>query len=126
MAGVRQDGRTLATQTLDSGRALRKFEAICEAQGGRRTPPQAEYREPILAVADGVIASIDTRKLARLGKLAGAPRAPAAGVDMHVRTGRTVARGEPLLTVHAQSPGELHYALEYFARQPDLIVVKAE
>lgn len=126
MAGIRQDGRTVASQTLDSGRALRKFEAICEAQGGRRAPPQALYHEPIVAAEGGVLASINTRKLARLAKLAGAPRAPAAGVDMHVRTGQRIARGEPLITVHAQSPGELHYALEYFARQPDLLVVKAE
>jgi thymidine phosphorylase len=125
MAGVREDGRALATRTLDSGQALRKFEAICEAQGGRRTPPQAHYREPIVANENGVITAIDTRKLARLAKLAGAPRAPAAGVDMHVRIASKVARGQPLMTVHAQSPGELHYALEYFARQPDLVTVRA-
>ena len=125
MAGVREDGRALATQTLDSGRALRKFEAICEAQGGRRTPPQSQYREPIVAPESGVVASIDTRKLARLAKLAGAPRAPAAGVDMHVRVGRMIASGEPLMTVHANSPGELHYALEYFSRQSGLITVTA-
>lgn len=126
MAGVREDGRALATQMLDSGRALRKFEAICEAQGGRRTPPQSSHNQPIVATASGVVAGIDTRKLARLAKLAGAPRAPAAGVDMHVRVGRKISIGQPLMTVHAQSPGELHYALEYFARQPDLIAVKAE
>jgi thymidine phosphorylase len=72
-----------------------------------------------------VIAGIHTRKLARLAKLAGAPRAPAAGVYMHVRVGQKVARGEPILTVHAHSPGELHYALEYFARQPDLITISS-
>lgn len=122
LAGV-SDGRALAQATLESGRALAKFNAICEAQGGRRTPPRAEHLRPVLARSAGVIRAIDNRALSRLAKLAGAPTAPAAGIEMHVRVGQTVDRGEPLFTVHAETPGELEYALEYEAHHSRIIEI---
>jgi thymidine phosphorylase len=124
LAGAPHDGRSLARITLDSGRAQSKFESICRAQGGQRTPPQSRYRTPVLAKATGRIAAIDNRALARLAKLAGAPRAPAAGVELHVRLGDSVDRCQPLLTVHAQTPGELDYALDFQSRSAGLIAVE--
>jgi hypothetical protein len=40
----------------------------------------------------------------------------AAGTELHVRVGHEVERGQPLMTVHAESPGELAYAMAYHAR----------
>ena len=54
-------------------------------------------------------------------KLAGAPMAPAAGLDLHVRLGQNVLKGQPLFTLHAQSPGELEYALDYVIAQADIV-----
>lgn len=116
-------GRELATRVLDSGRALAKFEAICRAQGGLKKPPQANCLQPVNARHGGIVTAIDNRALARLAKLAGAPRSPAAGVDLHVRAGQKINRGDPLLTVHAQTRGELNYALEYLARYTGLVAV---
>jgi thymidine phosphorylase len=109
-------GREVAAGVLASGRAATKFHAICEAQGGAREPPSAPYRFPVAAPRSGVVASIDCRKLARVAKLAGAPRARSAGVLVHARLGDRVERGSPLLTIHAETPGELDYALEYVSR----------
>jgi thymidine phosphorylase len=125
LAGTRQEGRALAQETLDSGFAQAKFEAICRSQGGRRTPPKAPYLTPVLSTAAGRIEAIDNRALARLAKLAGAPQAAAAGVDLHVRLGQQVHLGEPLLTVYAETPGELDYALSYQAAHSELIRVVA-
>ncbi|WP_439898555.1 hypothetical protein, partial [Klebsiella pneumoniae] len=69
------------------------------------------------------IVHIDNRKLARLAKLAGAPGAKAAGVFMEVRLGDDVDRGQPLFHVHAETPGELAYALDYAARAGDIMMV---
>jgi thymidine phosphorylase len=66
----------------------------------------------------------DNRKIARLAKLAGAPEAKAAGVEMHVRLGEVVAAGQPLCTVHAETPGELDYAIEYAASTEDIVRVE--
>jgi thymidine phosphorylase len=122
LAGV-SDGRAVAQATLDSGRALAKFNAICEAQGGRRTPPLAPHVKPVLARSAGVIRAIDNRALSRLAKLAGAPTAPAAGIEMHVKLGQAIEVGEPLFTVHAETPGELEYALEYEAHHSRIIEI---
>jgi thymidine phosphorylase len=118
-------GRMQATQVLDDGRALRKFDAICEAQGGRRQPPRAAQTAEVVAPHAGIVASIDNRLLSRLAKLAGAPRNPAAGLTLHARLGDRIERGATLLTVHADSRGELHYALDYQAAHPQVIEIGA-
>lgn len=112
-----------ATEILHDGRAWQKFQAICAAQGGMREPPTAAHRRPILAQRYGVIVAVDNRRVARIAKLTGAPRAPAAGVEMHAKIGQHVRPGEPLYTVHAQTPGELAYALTYIQLQPNLFTI---
>jgi thymidine phosphorylase len=116
-------GLAHARAVLADGRAWRKFQEICEAQGGLREPPVARYRLDVPAHRSGCVVSIDNRRLARIAKLAGAPAAACAGVDLKVRSGDFVARGEPLFTLHAASPGELAYALEYANAQADTVLV---
>ncbi|MEQ1613779.1 MAG: thymidine phosphorylase family protein [Hyphomicrobiaceae bacterium] len=117
-------GIRLAAEVLSSGQAWRKFQAICDAQGGMRTPSVAGYRHPVLASAGGRIVTIDNRRIAKAAKLAGAPQAPAAGIDLHVRLTDKVEAGQSLFTVHAQSRGELEYALHYIAQQHGMITIE--
>jgi len=119
-------GRTVAAQVLTDGRAWRKFQRICEAQGGMREPPEATHRCPVVATRPGRVSEIDNRRLAMVAKLAGAPDDKAAGVEMHVRLGAEVGAGEPLYTVHAEAPGELAYSLEYAALNKDIIMLRDE
>ncbi len=113
-------GNALAGQCLDDGRAWAKFQRICDAQGGLRTPPLSSQRMPIVAAHSGRLTGIDNRKLGTVAKLAGAPEAKAAGIEMHVRLGASIAAKQPISSVHAQSPGELAYAMEYVAANPDI------
>lgn len=119
-AGVR-----LALETLDSGRAWDRFQRICNAQGGLREPPRAAHVQPLPAGHPGCVVHIDNRKLARLAKLAGAPESPAAGIHLRVRLGDEVARDQPLLFLHAQTPGELAYALDYAHEVGDIVRVES-
>lgn len=125
MAGRAAEGSglALATSTLDSGQALRKFIAICEAQGGLREPPRAPYRADVTAPSSGRVDAIDNRRLARAAKLAGAPRDAAAGATILVRLGDVVTPGQPLFSLHAQAPGELAYALAYLDGQLPVVTV---
>jgi len=116
-------GAQLALDVLRDGRAWVKFQQICEAQGGMRQPPVAPHRRPMPAPRSGSVIAIDNRRLARIAKLAGAPQSPSAGVDLHVHTGDFVERGQPLFTLHADSPGELAYAVEYATSQADTVHV---
>jgi thymidine phosphorylase len=116
-------GQALARTILDDGRARRKLEAICEAQGGRRTPPTAPFTRPVTAERDGHVTGIDNRRLARVAKLAGAPGDPAAGLELLVRLGDPVVRGQPLFIVHADSTGELEYGLAYATTADPIVTV---
>jgi thymidine phosphorylase len=58
--------------------------------------------------------------LAQIAKLTGAPRSARAGVDLRLRIGDQVRTGEPLFELHAESPGELAYALEFVATHPGI------
>ena len=60
---------------------------------------------------------------ARIAKLAGAPKVPCAGIDLHVRIGDFVERGQPLFTLHAGSPGALAYAADWADTQPRAVHV---
>jgi thymidine phosphorylase len=125
--GAAGDGLRRATATLDSAAAWRKFLAICEAQGGFREPQAAGFRVTLEAAGHGRVTAIDNRRLARIAKLAGAPGAPMAGVECATRIGDAIQPGQPLLTVHAQTRGELAYAMDYahdhdvFTLDPELV-----
>lgn len=116
--------RRKATEALDDGRAWNRFQAICRAQGGMREPGLAPYRREVTAGRSGTIGLMDNRLIARVAKLAGAPRDATAGLSMQVRTGDAVEAGQPLFEVHAESTGELEYALAFADRHPGLIEIR--
>lgn len=119
------DGRDQAERAIKDGTAWRKFEAICRAQGGLREPPRASFTHSISAPRAGRIAAINNRVLARIAKLAGAPGAKAAGVELHGAAGQRIESGQPLYTVHAESRGELAYALDYVRVHEEVMQVEA-
>jgi len=116
-------GIKMAASLLDSGAAWKKFQAICEAQGGMREIPTTPYIHPYLAKRKGRVAMIDNRRLAKIAKLAGAPQVSAAGVDLHVKLDSKVHKGDPLFTIHAGSKGELAYALNFLDMDGEVIEV---
>lgn len=116
-------GRSRADEVLRSGQAWLKFQAICEQQGGLRDLPRATFTHEVLSASAGIVSNIDNRLLARVAKLAGAPGAKAAGVDVHVELGQRVESSEPLYTIHTETPGELAYALEFLGRQTEMFEV---
>ncbi len=119
-------GETAAANVLDDGRAWRKFQAICEAQGGMRVPGRARHTHAIAAAFTGRVGAIDNRLLARAAKVAGAPDAKAAGVELHVRVGQAIQRGQPLFTLHAENRGELSYALDYVTPRPGIVQIERQ
>jgi thymidine phosphorylase len=77
----------------------------------------------VAAATAGRVGAIDNRRLARAAKLAGAPHDAAAGALIHVRLGDAVAVGQPLITLHAQAPGQLAYALAYVNTQTPIVAI---
>jgi len=115
------NGATMADSVIEGGRAWDKFEAICEAQGGLRRPPTALFQHEFLASHAGIVARINNPKLATVAKLAGAPGAPAAGLEFLAPIGASIERGQPLFIIHAESPDALQTALDYAQAHPDIV-----
>jgi thymidine phosphorylase len=116
-------GFGIAQELLDSGQAWKKFQAICDAQGGMRAPTVARYTHTVVSPKTGRINAVDNRMLAKVGKLAGAPYAKAAGVDFHAPIGTAIEKGQPLFTIHAESTGELNYARHLIDGKTDVISI---
>jgi thymidine phosphorylase len=112
----------LVIKKVDSGEAFKKLINICEAQGGFHEPKQAKYCKTIESAYAGIITAVDNRKIARVAKLAGAPDAAEAGIDILVQLKQNIATGEPLFTIHANSPGELEYAYDYYKQNEKQII----
>ena len=119
-------GFGIARDILDDGRAAEKMRAIIEAQGAKPfdpdNPPLAPHSFEVLAVADGVVTGINNLQLARIARLAGAPKAAGAGVDLLRRIGDPVTRGQPLYRVHAAYRNELTFAHQATERDPGIAI----
>ncbi len=116
----------LATHILESGAALKKFLAICEAQGGFKEPPTARFTRDIIALKNGLVTEIDNRNLSKIAKLAGAPYEPAAGIEFFATIGSYIEKGQLLYRIHAESKGALDYACNYALSLPNLININPQ
>lgn len=118
------DGLKISRDLLDSGMAYEKFVAICKAQGRFSEPETAKYQYEIKAESAGTITKVDNRRLAKIAKLAGAPENKTAGIDFLVPIGTKVEKEQTLYLIHAESKGELNYALEYYNSQKEILTIQ--
>ena len=117
-------GIKIATDILDSGRAFAKFQAICNAQGGMREIPQASFTHTIESKKSGIIVNIDNRQIARVAKLAGAPKSKSAGVELLVPLHSVVRKSQPLFKLYAETRGELNYALDFLKQGHEIFQIE--
>lgn len=123
--GVKKgEGYRLAENILDSGQAWKKFQAICEAQGGLFEPPTAPYQHVVTATSRGEVFAVDNRHIARIAKLAGAPQSKASGLEFLAPIGTQIEIGQPLFVIHSQSQGELEYAKNYLTQDLEIIQIR--
>ncbi|WP_255210769.1 hypothetical protein [Methylogaea oryzae] len=109
-------GYAIAREILESGRALAKMNRIIQAQGVQEqamAPGQLTFE--VNAERDGVVTGVDNYLLANTARLAGAPMAKGAGVDMFVKLGQPVKKGEPLYRVHAEFQSNFDFARDFTA-----------
>ncbi|HXP48878.1 MAG TPA: thymidine phosphorylase family protein, partial [Bacteroidia bacterium] len=68
LAGYAENGKgnEIATKVLQSGKAYKKFLAICKAQGGFTEPHLAKYNRDIVSDKNGTVTAINNRKLSRV------------------------------------------------------------
>jgi len=99
--------RNIAEEILVSGKALRLFEEVIQAQGGRLPVPHAKQTRSVVATRSGYISRIETEKVGIASLLLGAGRKraedsidPTAGIILHFKIGDSVKKGNALATLH--------------------------
>lgn len=118
------EGKKIATDMLDSKKALSKFQAICSAQGAMRDIPTAPFTHTVESKKSGIVVNINNRYIARVAKLAGAPQSKSAGVDLYTHARSVIHKSQPLFTIHAQTRGELNYALDFLNQGHDVFQIE--
>ncbi|WP_431678977.1 thymidine phosphorylase [Kitasatospora sp. KL5] len=106
---------------LRDGSAMDHWRRMIAAQGGDVDAPLPVAREQhvIPAPASGVLTALDAYAVGVCAWRLGAGRArkedpvqAGAGVEMHAKPGDTVVAGQPLLTLHTDTPERFDYAIE--------------
>ncbi|MFG2842529.1 thymidine phosphorylase [Kitasatospora sp. NPDC048296] len=109
---------------LRDGSAMDHWRRMIAAQGGDVDAPLPVAREQhvIPAPASGVLTTLDAYAVGVCAWRLGAGRArkedpvqAGAGVEMHAKPGDTVVAGQPLLTLHTDTPERYDYAIEALA-----------
>jgi hypothetical protein len=112
-----------ANNTCAVWSCLKRSSAVLNFQGKAAKGGQFGRLNAFVFSADDDFA-VGNRALAQLAKLAGGPGSAAAGIRIPVRLGALVLTGQPLLTVHAESPGALAYAIAYADAQEHLVTIQ--
>ncbi|MFD3429437.1 thymidine phosphorylase [Nocardia fluminea] len=108
-AGLRID----PADALADGRAMDHWRAMIQAQGGDPDAalPVARHSEIVRAESSGVLTRLDAMGVGVAAWRLGAGRArqgeqvqAGAGIEMHAKPGDSVVAGQPLLTLHTDTP----------------------
>ncbi|MFB3850923.1 MAG: thymidine phosphorylase family protein [Acidobacteriota bacterium] len=118
------EGRKIAEEILLSGKAYEKMEKIIEAQGRRRWKEPGPLKKEITCTRNGRIVEINNQKIAKCAKLAGAPEDSGAGVYLLKQVGEKVKKGEPIFIIYAEQEADLGFALEYWEKHKEMVVIE--
>jgi thymidine phosphorylase len=118
LAGAGRDDVDPADRLAD-GSAMDTWRRMIAAQGGDPDAPlpTASHDDQVLAESDGVLTRLDAMAVGLAAWRLGAGRArqgepvqAGAGVELHVRPGDAVRRGQRLLTLHTEEPARFERA----------------
>ncbi|GAA3190464.1 MULTISPECIES: thymidine phosphorylase [Streptomyces] len=108
-------------KALADGSAMDHWRRMIIAQGGDPDAPLpvAHEQHTVTATSTGILTELDAYAVGLAAWRLGAGRArkedpvqAGAGVEIHAKPGDFVAAGQPLLTLHTDTPEKLPYALE--------------
>ncbi|WP_406400057.1 thymidine phosphorylase [Streptomyces sp. NBC_00879] len=108
-------------KALADGSAMDVWRRMIAAQGGDpdATLPVAREQHVVTAPASGVLTRLDAYGVGIAAWRLGAGRArkedpvqAGAGVELHAKPGEQVTAGQPLMTLHTDTPAKFDYALD--------------
>ena len=125
-ADSKEEGKKLAKEVLESGKALRKLKLMIEAQGGKGEViddygllPTSKHQINLLAKKSGYVNSIEARKIGLASQHTGAGRSTkeenidlSAGIQLNKKVGDKISKGDTLATLHGDNEIKLINALK--------------
>jgi AMP phosphorylase len=108
-------GKKMAEEILNSGKALDKIKEIIDAQGGDGSITSQDiavgnYKAELYSPADGYIVNVNNEKIVKICATAGTPRDKYAGILLHAKVGYKVKEGDLLLEIYSSSESRLSAA----------------
>ncbi|WP_405685081.1 thymidine phosphorylase [Streptomyces sp. NBC_00057] len=116
-------------KALADGSAMDVWRRMISAQGGDpdATLPVAREQRVVTAPSTGVLTRLDAYDIGVAAWRLGAGRArkedpvqAGAGIELHAKPGDTVTAGQPLLTLHTDTPEKFDYALKALPSSYDI------
>ncbi|MCX5341330.1 thymidine phosphorylase [Streptomyces atratus] len=116
-------------KALADGSAMDVWRRMISAQGGDpdATLPVAREQHVVTAPSTGVLTRLDAYDIGVAAWRLGAGRArkedpvqAGAGIELHAKPGDTVTAGQPLLTLHTDTPEKFDYALKALPSSYDI------
>ncbi len=111
-----------AREILDSGKALKKMNDIIAGQGKQKKPKLGEFCHHVCTGKIGRIQEIDNNVIAKIARIAGAPKDKGAGLYLRKKVHEAVKRGEILYTVYAENKFKLDLAMEFIRKDTGYMV----
>ncbi len=109
------EGKKLAINALETGRALALWNKVCEAQGGNLSElPKAKFSRTLKSTRNGYVAAIQTEAIGISAILIGAGRVKTidkldytAGIQIHFKLGEKIEIGDSLFTIYSDDQNNL-------------------
>lgn len=106
------EGKKLAQELLDSGKALKKFWEIAKAQGAESEIKSTDLKpgtlkHEIVAPKDFEIKYICTREIVEIARALGTPKIKGSGIYLEKIVGDKVKKGDLLMTLYATTQDRL-------------------
>ena len=106
------EGKEIAQELLDSGKALKKFWEIAKAQGAAKVIKSTELfpaklTHEVKAEKDFEVKYICTREIVEIARILGTPETESAGIYIEKMPGDKVKKGDLLMTLYATTADRL-------------------
>jgi len=124
----KDEGFRHAKALLEEGSALKKFNEIVAAQGGKpKSSDQiafGKFSHDVVAHEDGEISGLSIKVLTKIARLAGAPGDKYAGVWLNYSVGDKVKKGNIIYKIYSNSKAKLDASVSFCEKVNPVVMEK--
>lgn len=114
----------MAAKQIKSGAAYDQMVKIIEAQGKKTLHPKpSRLTKKVKAEKSGKVTYVNNKMVARIARVAGAPKSAGSGLWLDKKLGDRVKKGDALFTIYSDSKASLNNAAK-FAKQDKPYTIK--